>query len=100
MSQLVHHFATLREVKVHYVTAGAGHKTLVLLHGYPQSWYCWRHVIAELQNEYSIVAPDLRGLGDTTRPAGGFQRSSHALLSFAADQNDAWGHSPTPTCPR
>ena len=40
MSNLTHHFATLREVKMHYVTAGAGPTTLVLLHGYPQSWYC------------------------------------------------------------
>ena len=82
MSQLVHHFATLREVKVQYVTAGTGQKTLVLLHGYPQSWYCWRHVIAELQNEYSIVAPDLRGLGDTTRPAGGYDKRTIAADSY------------------
>ena len=40
MSKLTHHFATLREVKMHYVTVGAGGTTLVLLHGYPQSWYC------------------------------------------------------------
>ena len=40
MSKLTHHFATLREVKMHYVTAGAWGTTLVLLHGYPQSWYC------------------------------------------------------------
>ena len=58
MSKLTHHFATLREVKMHYVTAGAGPTTLVLLHGYPQSWYCWRQVITELQNEYSLVAPN------------------------------------------
>jgi len=61
MSKITDHFATLRTVKMHYVTAGEGDTTLVLLHGYPQSWYCWRQVITELQNEYSLVAPDLRG---------------------------------------
>ena len=78
MSKLTHHFATLREVKMHYVTAGAGGTTLVLLHGYPQSWYCWREVITELQAEYHIVAPDLRGLGDTTRPASGYDKRTVA----------------------
>ena len=78
MSKLTHHFATLREVKMHYVTSGAGGTTLVLLHGYPQSWYCWRQVITELQNEYSLVAPDLRGLGDTTRPASGYDKRTVA----------------------
>jgi pimeloyl-ACP methyl ester carboxylesterase len=67
MSELAHHFAALREVKMHYVTAGVGDQTVVLLHGYPQSWYCWRDVVTELQSEYRLVAPDLRGLGDTTR---------------------------------
>ena len=78
MSKITDHFATLRTVKMHYVTAGEGDTTLVLLHGYPQSWYCWRQVITELQNEYSLVAPDLRGLGDTTRPASGYDKRTVA----------------------
>lgn len=102
MSKLTHHFATLREVKMHYVTAGAGPTTLVLLHGYPQSWYCWRQVITELQKEYRIVAPDLRGLGDTTRPASGYDKrtvaadvyellSEHLGLTQYAVAGHDWG---------
>ena len=102
MSKLTHHFATLREVKMHYVTAGAGGTTLVLLHGYPQSWYCWRQVITELQKEYSLVAPDLRGLGDTTRPASGYDKrtvaadvyellSEHLGLTQYAVAGHDWG---------
>ena len=102
MSKLTHHFATLREVKMHYVTAGAGGTTLVLLHGYPQSWYCWRQVITELQKEYRIVAPDLRGLGDTTRPASGDDKrtvaadvyellSEHLGLTQYAVAGHDWG---------
>ena len=102
MSNLTHHFATLREVKMHYITAGAGGTTLVLLHGYPQSWYCWREVITELQAEYRIVAPDLRGLGDTTRPASGYDKrtvaadvyellSEHLGLTRYAVAGHDWG---------
>ena len=102
MSELTHHFASLREVKMHYVTAGAGDTTLVLLHGYPQSWYCWRDVVSELQNEYHIVAPDLRGLGDTTRPASGYDKrtiaadvyellSEHLGLTRYAVAGHDWG---------
>jgi pimeloyl-ACP methyl ester carboxylesterase len=102
MSKLTHHFATLREVTMHYVTAGAGGTTLVLLHGYPQSWFCWRQVITELQNEYSLVAPDLRGLGDTTRPVSGYDKrtvaadvyellSEHLGLSRYAVAGHDWG---------
>lgn len=86
MTSLVHHFAHLRDVTMHYVTAGTADTTVVLLHGYPQSWFCWRDVIAELADEFRIVAPDLRGLGDTTRPAGGYDKRTiaadvHELLS-------------------
>lgn len=73
-----HHYKKLSEVTMHYVTAGKGDKTLVLLHGYPQSWYCWNDVIDELSDEYKIIAPDLRGLGDTTRPAGGYDKRTIA----------------------
>jgi pimeloyl-ACP methyl ester carboxylesterase len=39
-----HHHADLGDVRIHYVTAGAG-DAIVLLHGWPQTWYCWRNVI-------------------------------------------------------
>ncbi len=73
-----HHYKKLSDVTMHYVTAGKGEKTLVLLHGYPQSWYCWKYVIDALSDEYNMIAPDLRGLGDTTRPAGGYDKRTIA----------------------
>lgn len=65
---------------MHYVTAGsdAATRTLVLLHGYPQSWYCWREIIDRLGDDFRIIAPDLRGLGDTTRPANGYDKRTVA----------------------
>ena len=67
-----HHTATLQHVKMHYVTSGTAEETIVLLHGWPQTWYAWRHVIPLLVDAgYRVVAPDLRGIGGTSRPAGG-----------------------------
>lgn len=68
-----HHFARLSEVTLHYVTMGAG-SPLVLLHGFPQTWYEWRLVMPALAAGYQVIAPDLRGLGDSSRPAGGFAK--------------------------
>jgi pimeloyl-ACP methyl ester carboxylesterase len=72
-----HHFARLAQVTLHYVTAGSG-PPVVLLHGWPQSWYEWRHVIPRLAERYRVVAPDLRGLGDSSRPLEGYDRQTVA----------------------
>ena len=47
--------------RLHYVSAGSGFP-VVLLHGWPQTWFEWRHVIARLAPRYRVIAPDLRGL--------------------------------------
>ena len=76
-----HHHADLGDVRLHYVTAGAGFP-VVLLHGWPQSWYEWRHVIPGLAEKYRVVAPDLRGLGDSSRPLDGYDKKTVG--------NDVW----------
>jgi pimeloyl-ACP methyl ester carboxylesterase len=55
---------------VHYYEAGDGPPVL-LLHGWPQDAWCWRHVIPLLADRYRLIAPDLRGFGQTDAPAGG-----------------------------
>lgn len=77
MHELVHRYATLSHVKMHYVEAGSG-PPLVLLHGYPETWYEWRHVIPLLAPRFRVIAPDLRGLGDTSRPAAGYDKRTVA----------------------
>jgi len=73
MAELEHHHADLGDVRLHYVTTGAGFP-VVLLHGWPQSWYEWRHVIPGLAARFRVIAPDLRGLGDSSRPADGYDK--------------------------
>jgi pimeloyl-ACP methyl ester carboxylesterase len=77
-----HDYAVLPDVKLHYVTAGEGFP-VVLLHGYPQTWREWRRIIPGLVAAgHSVIAPDLRGLGDSTRPLSGYDKKTVA--------NDVW----------
>jgi pimeloyl-ACP methyl ester carboxylesterase len=60
-------------IQIHYITAGHG-PVVVLLHGYPETWYAWRKIIPKLADRYTLVVPDMRGLGDSGRPADGDYR--------------------------
>jgi pimeloyl-ACP methyl ester carboxylesterase len=75
--QVQHGYADLEEVLLHYVTAGRG-PAVVLLHGWPQTWYEWRHVMPALAERYTVIAPDLRGLGDSSRPLTGYDKQTVA----------------------
>lgn len=72
-----HHIARLSSVDLHYVSAGSG-PPVVLLHGWPQTWFMWREVIPLLSPHYSVIAPDMRGLGDSSRPPGGYDKATVA----------------------
>lgn len=70
-------YADLPDVTLHYLTAGEG-DPVVLLHGVPQSSHEWRHIIPQLGLRHSVIAPDLRGLGDSTRPTTGYDKKTVA----------------------
>ncbi|WP_018332076.1 alpha/beta fold hydrolase [Actinomycetospora chiangmaiensis] len=55
----------------HVVTAGAG-PAVVLLHGWPHTWFLWRYVMTRLAPRHRVMAPDLRGLGASRREADGY----------------------------
>jgi pimeloyl-ACP methyl ester carboxylesterase len=66
-------------LRLHYVTAGSGPSTVVLLHGFPQTWWEWRHVMpALIDSGYCVIAPDYRGAGGSFRPAGGYDKRTMA----------------------
>jgi pimeloyl-ACP methyl ester carboxylesterase len=80
-----HHTAQVNGTRLHYVTAGEG-PAVMLLHGWPQTWYEWRHVIDLLAGEYQVVAPDLRGFGYSGKPASGYDAATMAAdLAALAD---------------
>ena len=72
-----HHYAELDDVLLHYVTAGSG-PPLVLIHGWPQTWFEWVRVMPALAARYTVIAPDMRGLGDSSRPLTGYDKQTVA----------------------
>ena len=75
--EFVHAFADLGEARIHHAAAGADPHTsppVVLLHGWPETWYEWRHVMPAIAERHPVIAPDLRGLGDSSRPADGYDK--------------------------
>jgi len=81
-----HQSLRLSRVVLHVVTAGEG-EPVVLLHGWPQTWHEWRKVIPLLRQSYRFVVPDLPGLGDSSRPADGYDKKS-----IAADLKEMCEH--------
>ncbi len=66
-------------LRLHYVTAGSGSRTIVLLHGFPQTWWTWRGVIPNLvEAGFRVIAPDYRGAGNSSRPPGGYDKTTMA----------------------
>lgn len=61
IENFTHDYAQIGGARLHYVSAGTKDKLVVLLHGFPEFWYSWRHQIPFLSEEFTIVAPDLRG---------------------------------------
>jgi pimeloyl-ACP methyl ester carboxylesterase len=77
-------FAEVNGIRMHYLTAGKGDAVL-LLHGYAQTSHMWRPLIAELSKTNTVIAPDLRGFGRTSRPDTGYTKvvmaqDVHALI--------------------
>ena len=62
-----HSYITTNGVKLHYVTQGEG-PLMIMLHGFPEFWYSWRHQIPEFAQYYKVVALDMRGYNDSDKP--------------------------------
>jgi pimeloyl-ACP methyl ester carboxylesterase len=62
---------------VHVAEAGRG-RPLVLLHGWPQHWYCWRRMVPLLDREFRLIMPDLRGHGWSDAPRDGYDKEQLA----------------------
>ncbi|MBD1869041.1 alpha/beta hydrolase [Cyanobacteria bacterium FACHB-471] len=69
-ARFTHHMTEVNGIRLHYVTGGQENRneTVVLLHGYPQTWYGWRKVMPTLAERYTVIVPDMRGLGESSRP--------------------------------
>lgn len=72
-----HEYATVNGVKIHYVIGGKG-EPLLLVHGFGQNWYMWNRLMPELSKHFTVIAPDLRGVGESAKPAGGYDKKTMA----------------------
>ncbi len=72
-----HQTAVVNGVKIHYVVGGSG-EPLLLVHGFGQNWYMWNRLLPELSKHFTVVAPDLRGVGESDKPAGGYDKKTMA----------------------
>jgi len=74
--------ANVGGVKLHYLTAGSG-PPLILLHGYTQTSLMWKPVIPEFAKKFTVIAPDLPGIGDSDIPANGLDMKNAAIRMHA-----------------
>jgi haloacetate dehalogenase len=74
---VAHHRRSVNGIKMHYAEAGDG-PPVVLLHGFPETWYAWRHQIESLRKRYRLIMPDLRGYGATDKPPTGYDKRTMA----------------------
>jgi haloacetate dehalogenase len=78
-----HRFAT-SGAEIHYVRAGQGEPVL-LLHGYPQTHVCWHRIAPQLAQHYTVIAADLRGYGDSSKPPGLPDHANYSKRAMAQD---------------
>ena len=90
---VTHHTARINGINQHWVSAGDG-PPVYLLHGFPETWYAWRKQIPVLAERYTVIAPDLRGYGDTEKPACGYDKRT--MANDLAALMDHLGHERAP----
>lgn len=96
-TELRHQMVRTDDVNIHAVTAGEG-RPLVLLHGFPQTWWEWRKMIPILAEHHTVIAPDLRGAGHSDCPQGGYDKARLAadvhglMLALGHERYAVCGH--------
>ncbi|MFE3544371.1 alpha/beta fold hydrolase [Nocardia sp. NPDC059177] len=88
-----HEFADIDGVRMHYVTGGSG-TPVVLIHGWPQTWFGWWPIMPELAEKHTVYAIDLPGLGDSTGSPSGYDKATlaryvHTLIADRLGVRDA-----------
>jgi haloacetate dehalogenase len=76
--EVKNHTVRANGIRQHYLEAGQG-APVVLLHGFPETSFAWRFQIPELAKRYRVIAPDLRGYGESDKPTSGYDKRNMAL---------------------
>jgi len=84
-------FAQLNGVRLHYLIAGKGDLVL-LLHGYAENSHMWRPLMVEVAKTHTVIAPDLRGFGQSSKPTSGYDKKTMAQDVHALTQSLGYQH--------
>ena len=82
-------FIETGDVRLHAVIGGDG-PPLLLIHGWPENWYAWRHVMPALARDFTVIAVDQRGIGLSDKPATGYDTGT--LAGDLVSMMSALGH--------
>jgi pimeloyl-ACP methyl ester carboxylesterase len=74
---IVDRFADVNGVRIHYLISGKG-DPVILMHGYAETSRMWRPLMVELAKTHTVIAPDLRGFGQSSTPSGGYEKKTMA----------------------
>ena len=80
-------------IRMHVAEAGKG-APVVLLHGYPETWYAWRNQWPDLARDYHVIMPDLRGYGDSDKPDSGYDKRTMGGYPATARASRLWADQP------
>jgi pimeloyl-ACP methyl ester carboxylesterase len=78
LPRITHRYVEANRLRFHVAEAGTGGPPVLLLHGFPQHWYAWRHVMADLAADHRVYALDLRGAGLSEAPLRGYDTDTLA----------------------
>ncbi|WP_057936149.1 alpha/beta fold hydrolase [Algoriphagus resistens] len=90
-------FQKVNDINLHYVLGGSG-EPLLLLPGWPQTWWSFRHIMTALAEKYTVIVVDLRGMGDSDKPVEGYSKRNMAgdinelTLALGYDRVHVAGH--------
>jgi pimeloyl-ACP methyl ester carboxylesterase len=75
--KITNHKADIKDIRMHYTIAGSG-PAIVLIHGWPHTNFGWREVQLQLANNFTVICPDIRGAGYSSRPETGYDADNLA----------------------
>ena len=90
-TQISDRFADVNGVKLHYLIAGKG-DPVILLHGYAENSHMWRPLMIEVAKSHLVIAPDLRGFGQSSKPPSGYDKKTMAQDIHALAQSLGYKH--------
>ncbi|HEY0298207.1 MAG TPA: alpha/beta hydrolase [Arachidicoccus sp.] len=77
LSNFTNHYTDVNGTKLHYIMGGQG-EPLILIPGYPETWWAYHKVIPILAKKYRVIVVEMRGMGSSEKPIGGYEKKNMA----------------------